>query len=88
MIKVSYKIKNERLKKKMTQKDLAKKIFVSRQTISSWENSRSLPSYENFVLLSKFFNIPIDHFYVENNSEKEEIIYSNIRKQKNEKSDL
>lgn len=88
MINVSYKIKNERLKKKMTQENLAEKIFVSRQTISSWENGHSLPSYENFVLLSKIFNMPIDHFYVEHNSEEGVMIPSEIRKQKNESSDL
>lgn len=51
----------------MTQEDLAEQILVSRQTISSWENGRSIPNYENLVLLSKIFNIPVDHFYVENN---------------------
>lgn len=73
MINVSYKIKSERLKNNFTQEDLAEKIFVSRQTISSWENGRSLPNYENLVLLSKLFNIPIDHFYSAPDLEKIEI---------------
>ncbi|MBO0483090.1 helix-turn-helix transcriptional regulator [Candidatus Enterococcus courvalinii] len=84
MIDVSYKIKNERLKKKMTQEDLAEQILVSRQTVSNWENGRSIPNYENLVLLSKIFNIPVDHFYVENNLNNDfSFVYKGgIKKQK------
>ena len=88
MINVSYKIKSERLKNNFTQEDLAEKIFVSRQTISSWENGRSLPNYENLVLLSKLFNIPIDHFYSAPDLEKNRDMHSDGGKHKSTKSEL
>ncbi|WP_142422306.1 helix-turn-helix transcriptional regulator [Enterococcus durans] len=88
MINVSYKIKSERLKNNFTEEDLAEKIFVSRQTISSWENGRSLPNYENLVLLSKLFNIPIDHFYSAPDLEKNRDMHSDGGKHKSTKSEL
>ena len=36
-------IKNERKAKKMTQEELANKIFVSEKTVSKWENGKGIP---------------------------------------------
>ena len=36
-------IKEYRSAAQMTQEDLAEKMFVSRQTISNWENDKSYP---------------------------------------------
>ena len=36
-------IKNYREEFNFSQEELAKKLFVSRQTISNWENERSYP---------------------------------------------
>ena len=40
---IGSKIKAARLKKKMTQEQVAELLGVSRQTISNWENEKSYP---------------------------------------------
>lgn len=49
-----------RKENKLTQDDLAKKYFVTRQTISNWENSKSYPDLETLVKISDDFNISLD----------------------------
>ncbi|MGF2053428.1 helix-turn-helix domain-containing protein [Vagococcus fluvialis] len=53
-------IKVNRKQMKLTQDELAEKIHVSRQTISSWENSKSLPDVTSLVLLSDVYQISLD----------------------------
>lgn len=50
-------IKKYRSEKKLSQDALAEKIYVSRQTISNWENSKSYPDVNSLVLLSEVFEI-------------------------------
>ena len=45
---------------KLTQDDLAEKYFVTRQTISNWENGKSYPDLETLVKISDDFNISLD----------------------------
>ena len=44
----------------MSQEELADRIYVSRQTISNWENDKSYPDIHSLVLLSEIFRISID----------------------------
>lgn len=45
---------------KLTQEQLADKIYVSRQTVSKWERGESLPDIENIIILSDLYDISID----------------------------
>ena len=42
-------IKEYRNTAQMTQEDLAEKMFVSRQTISNWENDKSYPDIHSLL---------------------------------------
>lgn len=53
-------IKTYRNNLNLTQDELAEKIRVSRQTISSWENSKSLPDVTSLILLSDFYQVSLD----------------------------
>ena len=44
----------------MTQEELAEKMFVSRQTISNWENDKSYPDIHSLLLLSNLFDVSLD----------------------------
>lgn len=68
MAKVSKNIKKLRTEKTMTQSELAEKINVSRQTVSSWENDRTQPDIGMLELLAEAFGTGI-----------EEIIYGEKR---------
>nr|WP_257152008.1 helix-turn-helix transcriptional regulator [Bacillus toyonensis] len=54
---LSKQIKKYRDREGFSQEDLAEKIYVSRQTISNWENERSYPDIHNLLLLSVFFSM-------------------------------
>jgi len=44
----------------MSQEELAQKIYVSRQSISNWENERSYPDIHNLLMMSILFNVSLD----------------------------
>ena len=48
----SEQIKKYRSQAALTQDELAEKIYVTRQTISNWENDRSYPDVKSLLLLS------------------------------------
>ena len=58
--KVHEQIRKYRKQFGFSQEELADKIYVSRQTISNWENGKSYPDIENLLILSTLFHISID----------------------------
>lgn len=54
-------IKKYRNELALSQDALAEKVYVSRQTISNWENDKSYPDVNSLVLLSEVFNTSIDN---------------------------
>ncbi|MCT8340221.1 helix-turn-helix transcriptional regulator [Flavobacteriaceae bacterium TK19130] len=56
-------VKVQRVILDLTQEELAEKIGVSRQTISSIEKGRYVPSTVLALKLSKLFNKPIHEFF-------------------------
>lgn len=53
-------IKEYRNKIGWNQDELAEKMFVSRQTISHWENDKSYPDIQSLLLLSNLFDVSLD----------------------------
>ncbi|MDE6789790.1 MAG: helix-turn-helix domain-containing protein [Ruminococcus sp.] len=53
-------IKKYRTDKQFSQEQLAERIFVSRQTISNWENDKNYPDIKSLLLLSEVFEISLD----------------------------
>ena len=49
-----------RMKKGMSQDELAEKIMVTRQAVSRWENGETVPNTETLKLLSKIFDVSIN----------------------------
>ena len=49
-----------RTKRKMTQDELAEKVFVTRQAVSRWENGETVPNSDALKLLSRVFNVSIN----------------------------
>ena len=45
---------------KLSQEELADRVYVTRQTISNWENDKSYPDVNSLVLLSEIFHISLD----------------------------
>lgn len=53
-------IKKYRQESQLSQEELANRVYVSRQTISNWENDKSYPDVTSLVLLSEVFQISLD----------------------------
>lgn len=53
-------IKMLRKEKSLSQDRLAEMIYVSRQTISNWENDKSYPDIHSLVLLSQVLEVSVD----------------------------
>lgn len=53
-------IKKYRTNMNLSQEELAEKVFVTRQTISNWENNKNYPDIHSLLLLSSLFNISLD----------------------------
>lgn len=54
-------IKKYRQVVQLSQEELADRVYVSRQTISNWENDKSYPDVNSLVLLSEIFQISLDN---------------------------
>lgn len=57
---LSKQIKKHRERLSLSQEGLAEKLYVSRQTISNWENKKSYPDVHNLLLLSVLFDVSLD----------------------------
>lgn len=44
----------------ISQEELAKKVFVTRQAVSRWENGETIPNIDTLKLLSKLFDVSIN----------------------------
>lgn len=49
-----------RTKSGMSQEELAKKVMVTRQAVSRWENGETVPNTDTLKLLSKVFDVSIN----------------------------
>lgn len=57
---IGEKIKNAREDRKLTQTQAAESLFVSRQTISNWENGKFLPDIVSVIRMSELYNVSLD----------------------------
>lgn len=53
-------IKRYRNEAGISQDELAEKVYVSRQTISNWENDKNYPDINSLLRLSEIFHVSID----------------------------
>ena len=79
---------NEQIKKyrtgmNLSQEDLAERIYVTRQSISNWENGKTYPDIHSLLLLSSLFGISLDQLVkgdieiMKEEIKKEEIVKMN-----------
>lgn len=53
-------IKTYRQEASMSQEELAYRVYVSRQTISNWENDKCYPDVKSLILLGEIFHVSLD----------------------------
>ncbi len=57
---ISTQIKKYRSIMELSQEELAESIYVTRQTISNWENGKNYPDIHSLLLLASLFNVSLD----------------------------
>lgn len=68
------KLKEERVKRNLSQEEVANKLNVSRQSISKWESEEEYPSIETLIDLSYAFEISLDELLKSDQDLTEKII--------------
>ena len=53
-------IKKHRNELEISQEKLAEKIYVSRQSVSNWENDKNYPDINSLIRLSEVFHVSLD----------------------------
>ncbi|PNV66791.1 helix-turn-helix domain-containing protein [Enteroscipio rubneri] len=59
-MEIGKRIRGHRADAGMSQDDLAQRVYVSRQTISSWENDKTYPDVQSLIILSDVFGTTVD----------------------------
>lgn len=59
-MKISEQLRQLRQQRQWNQDTVAERLHVSRQTISNWENDRSLPDLQSLLLLADLYHITLD----------------------------
>ncbi len=58
----------------ISQDKLGEQLGISNRAVSKWEKGLAMPSTQNFIKLSKIFNVPIEHFFAEQTVSKADIV--------------
>lgn len=72
-MKFGKRLKNARLDMNLTQADVANELFITRQTISSWENEKTYPDISSLIKLSNYYHISLDILLKEDTGMREEL---------------
>lgn len=59
-MEIGKKLKAARSRAGLTQEQAAERLFVSRQTVSNWENEKTYPDIASVVRLSDLYSISLD----------------------------
>ncbi len=59
-MKIAEQIKQRRQSLGISQEELAEKVYVTRQTVSNWENGKSYPDIGSLIRLSDLFGVSLD----------------------------
>ncbi|WP_349534017.1 helix-turn-helix domain-containing protein [Leuconostoc citreum] len=70
-MKFGDRLKTSRLEKGLTQEQVANNFYVTRQTISGWENEISYPDITNLIRISDYYQISLDTLLKEDSGMQE-----------------
>lgn len=80
-MRIGEKLKEEREKQGLSQKEVADRLHIARQAVSRWETDQSYPDLENLMALGRLYHVSIDELL---GMEKEEISESVQKKTEEE----
>ena len=72
-------IKKLRTGQNLSQDDLAEKLYVSRQSISKYENGEATPDIDKLVQLAEIFGVSLDYLVLGKEPEKEIVVEKHLK---------
>lgn len=63
---IGEKIAYYRKRAELSQEELGQQLFVTRQTVSQWENDQTIPTVENLMRLCEIFKLSMNDFFEQN----------------------
>lgn len=63
---IGEKIAYYRKSAELSQEELGQQLFVTRQTVSQWENDQTIPTVENLMRLCEIFKLSMNDFFEQN----------------------
>ncbi|WP_102372504.1 helix-turn-helix transcriptional regulator [Enorma phocaeensis] len=79
-MELARRIKEHRERLGMSQGELAKAVFVTRNTISNWETDRTYPDVQSLLLLSELFGVSIDALVREDSKEMRDSLAAGVKR--------
>lgn len=58
-------LKENRMKRKLTQEQVATEIFASQKSISNWERGKTFPDIDSLIRLANFYELSLDTILLE-----------------------
>lgn len=72
-MKFGERLKKARVDMNLTQTAVANELFITRQTISSWENEKTYPDISSLIKLSNYYHISLDILLKEDTGMREDL---------------
>ncbi len=79
-MKFGDRLKNARTEMNLTQEQVANDFFITRQTISSWENEKTYPDIASLIKLSDYYHISLDTLLKEDIGMREYLEKKEVKK--------
>jgi transcriptional regulator with XRE-family HTH domain len=73
---IGSRIKELRLKKDLTQEELATRLGVKRPTLANWEIDRAAPGYAQLTEMAKIFTVSVDYILGPNQNDLSYVVLS------------
>ena len=73
IMKFGERLKKARVDMNLTQTAVANELFITRQTISSWENEKTYPDISSLIKLSNYYHISLDILLKEDTGMREDL---------------
>ena len=73
-MEIGTQIKQRRAAAGLSQEELADRIFVTRQTLSNWENDKTYPDINSLLRLAELFRVSLDELVKGDIQTMEEVI--------------
>lgn len=79
-------LKEFRKQQNLTQKEVAEKLYITRQAVSNWETGKTSPDLETLYKLAELYHVPIETFFEQSDLQQPQQIQLKVDSKTNQKN--